>query len=154
MTRPKIWLNTKRCGFRDAALILRMPFIALNKAVDPSAFDYLRINTAALLYVEASRPDLAGRTSIHLLGQDTVVNAVAEPVGAVVSAIFNAAGSLVACTRHYLAAPPEDGPSTVYISPANVSYVRPNLPASPDFWVVRFVDGSELRVMAPLPQGL
>lgn len=131
-----------------------MPFIALNKAADPGAVDDLRINTAALLYVEASRPDLIGRTTIHLLGQDTVVNAVTEPVGTVVSSIFSAAGILVACTRHYLVAPPEDGASTVYISPANVSFVRPNLPSSPDFWVVRFIDGSELRVMAPLPQGL
>lgn len=131
-----------------------MPFIALNKAVDSAAADDLRINTAALLYVEASRPDLAGQTTIHLLGQGAVVNAVTEPVGTVVSAIFSAAGTLTACTRHYLAGLPEDGPSTVYISPANVSFVRPNLPASPDFWVVRFVDGSELRVMAPLPQGL
>ena len=42
--------------------------------------------------------------------------------------------------------PPEGGANTVYIAPMNVSYVHPNLPASPAFWVVRFVDGSELRV--------
>ncbi len=131
-----------------------MSFIAFNKAFDPAAPDDLRINTSAVLYVEASRPDLLGKTMIHMLGQSTVVNAVTESVGTVVSAIFNAAGPLVACTRHYLAPPPEGGASTVYISPTNVSYVRPNLPASPDFWVVRFVDGSELRVLHPLPQGL
>lgn len=131
-----------------------MSFIAFTKATDPKEVDDLRINTSAVLYVEASRPDLLGKTMIHLLGQSTVVNAVTDSVGAVVSAIFNAAGPLVACTRHYLAPPPEGGASTVYISPANVSYVRPNLPASPDFWVVRFVDGSELRVLHPLPQGL
>ena len=131
-----------------------MPFISFNKATDPAVADDLRINTAAVLYVEASRPDQLGSTMIHLLGQGTVVNAVTESVGTVVSAIFSAAGSLVACTRHYLAPPPDAGASTVYISPANVSSVRPNLPASPDFWVVRFVDGSELRVLAPLPQGL
>ena len=91
---------------------------------------------------------------IHMLGQSTVVNAVTESVGTVVSAIFNVAGPLVACTRHYLAPAPEGGASTIYISPTNVSYVRPNVPASPDFWVVRFVDGSELRVLHPLPQGL
>ena len=131
-----------------------MPFIAFNKATDPAAPDDLRINTAAVLYVEASRPDLVGRTTIHMLGQATTVNAVTESLGTVVSAVFDASCPLVACTRHYLAPPPEDGASTVYISPANVSYVRPNLPASPDFWVIRFVDGSELRVLDPLPQGL
>ena len=131
-----------------------MPFIAFNKASDPAAPDDLRINTNAVLYVEASRPDLLGQTTIHLLGQGTVVNAVTESVGTVVSAMMTSSGSLVGCTRHYLAPPPEGGASTVYIAPANVSYVRPNHPASPDFWVVRFVDGSELRVVAPLPEGL
>ncbi|MEO6016885.1 MAG: hypothetical protein ABIP46_06490 [Polaromonas sp.] len=131
-----------------------MPFIAFNKAFDPAAPDDLRINTAAVLYVEASRPDLIGQTTIHLIGQGTVVNAVTESVGTVVSALMTSPGSLVGCTRHYLAPPPEEGASTVYIATANVSYLRPNNPASPDFWVVRFVDGSELRVMAPLPEGL
>ena len=127
-----------------------MPFIAFNKAFDPAAPDDLRINTAAVLYVEASRPDLIGQATIHLLGQGINVNAVTESIGTVVSEI----GGLVAATRHYLAPPPETGASTGYICVANVSYVRPNLPASPDFWVVRFVDGSELRVVAPLPLGL
>ena len=127
-----------------------MPFIALNKAFDPAAPDDLRINTPAVLYVEASRLDLVGQTTIHLLGQGVTVNAVTESIGLVVSEI----GGLVAATRHYLAPPPADGASTVYICPTNVSYVRPNLPASPDFWVVRFVDGSELRILDPLPEGL
>ncbi len=127
-----------------------MPFIAFNKAFDPAEPDDLRINTAAVLYVEASRPDLLGQTTIHLLGQGINVNAVTESTGTVVSEI----GGLVAATRHYLAPPPEGGASTVYICPANVSYVRPNLPSAPDFWVLRFVDGSELRVLHPLPQGL
>ena len=127
-----------------------MPFIAFNKAFDPEAPDDLRINTAAVLYVEASRLDLVGQTTIHLLGQGTNVNALADTIGLVVSEI----GGLIAATRHYLAPPPAEGASTVYICPANVSYVRPNLPALPDFWVIRFVDGSELRVVAPLPLGL
>ena len=127
-----------------------MPFIAFNKAFDPETPDDLRINTTAILYVEASRLDLVGQTTIHLLGQGVTVNAVTESIGTVVSEI----GGLIAATRHYLAPPPAEGASTVYIFPANVSYVRPNLPALPDFWVVRFVDGSELRVMAPLPLGL
>ena len=127
-----------------------MPFIAFNKAFDPDAPEDLRINTAAVLYVEASRLDLVGQTTIHLLGQGVTVNAVTESISLVVSEI----GGLVAATRHYLAPPPAEGASTVYICPANVSYVRPNLPALPDFWVVRFVDGSELRVHHPLPNGL
>ena len=127
-----------------------MRFIALTKAFDPAAPDDLRINTATVLYIEASRHDLIGQTTIHLLGQGETVNAVTESIGLVVSGI----GGLVSATRHYLAPPPAEGASTVYICPANVSYVRPNLPALPDFWVVRFVDGSELRVLAPLPQGL
>lgn len=110
----------------------------------------MRINTAAVLYVESSKVDLLVQTTIHLMGQGVTVNAVTESVGLLVSEI----GSLVAATRHYLAPPTADGASPVYICPANVSYVRPNLPTSPDFSVVRFVDGSELRVIAPLPEGL
>ena len=127
-----------------------MPFIAFNKAFDPGTPDDLRINTAAILYVEVSRLDLMGQTTIHLLGQGVTVNAVTESIGTVVIEI----GGLIAATRHYLAPPPAEGASTVYIHPANVSYVRPNLPALPDFWVVRFIDGSELRVQHPLPDGL
>lgn len=127
-----------------------MNFIAFNKTTEPLAADDLRINPQAVLYVEASRPGLVGQTTIHLLGQSDVVNAVEEPIGTVVSRF----GSLVAARRHYLAPTPPEGPSTVYIAPVNVSYVRPNVPAAPDFWVVRFVDGSEIRVLAPLPDGL
>ena len=127
-----------------------MPFIAFNKAFDPETPDDLRINTAAILYVEASRLNLIGQTTIHLVGQGVTVNAVTESTSVVVREI----GGLVAATRHYLAPPPAEGASTVYICPGNVSYVRPNLPALPDFWVVRFVDGSELRIVAPLPLGL
>jgi hypothetical protein len=127
-----------------------MPFIAFSKAFDLADPDDLRINKSAVLYVEASRPDLIGQTTIHLLGQGINVNAVTESIGTVVSEI----GGLVAATRHYLAPPPNEGASTVYICLANVSYARPNLPALPDFWVLRFVDGSELRVVAPLPIGL
>ncbi|AYQ28757.1 MULTISPECIES: hypothetical protein [unclassified Polaromonas] len=127
-----------------------MPFISFNKATDPAAPDDLRINTASVLYVEASRPDLVGQTTIHMLGQGSMVNAVTETIGTVVSSI----GGLVAVKRHYLAPPPDDGASTVYVLPANISYIRPNLPLSPEFWYLKFVDGSELRVMDPLPSGL
>lgn len=126
-----------------------MPFISFNKATEPDAPDDLRINTAAVLYVEASRPDLVGHTLIHMLGQGSTVNAVTESIGTVVSAI----GSLVAVKRHYLAPPPDDGASTVYVLAANVSHMRPNLPLAPEFWYLTFVDGSELRVKEPLPSG-
>ena len=135
-----------------------MTFIALNKASDPTAPDDLRINSAAILYVEASRQELLGRTTVHVLGQGATVIAVNEPVDVVVrevSRALEADGSeLLPATRHYLAAPPATGSSTVFISPVNVSFVRPNLPASPDFWVVQFTDGSEVRVVHPLPGGL
>lgn len=127
-----------------------MPFISFNKATDPVAQDDLRIGTHAVLYVEASRPDLVGQTTIHMLGQGSAVNAVTKSIGTVVTEL----GGLVAAKRHYLAPPPDDGASTVYISPANVSYVRPNLPATPEFWYVKFVDGSEIRIVDPLPDGL
>ena len=126
-----------------------MPFIAFNKTTEPLTADDLRINPGAVLYVEASRPDLVGQTTIHLLGQGERVNAVEESIGTVVSRI----GGLIGVTRHYLAPLPPEGASTVYISPTHVSYARPNVPASPDFWVLRFVDGSEVRVLAPLPEG-
>ncbi|MBI2728603.1 MAG: hypothetical protein HYX42_20385 [Polaromonas sp.] len=133
-----------------------MTFLTFNKATDPTAPDDLRINPEAVLFVEASRADLLGQTTIQLLGQGTVVNAVTESVGTVVSSI--AAGlkspGLVGAMRHYLATTPEDGASTVYIAPGNVSYVRPNVPETHDFWYVRFVDGSELRIVDPLPAGL
>jgi hypothetical protein len=127
-----------------------MPFISFNKATDPAAPDDLRINTAAVLYVEASRPDLLGETTIHMLGEGSTVNAVTQSIGTVVSEI----GNLVAAKRHYLAPPPDGGASTVYIAVWNVSYVRPNLPLAQDFWYVKFVDGSELRIIDPLPEGL
>ena len=127
-----------------------MPLLCFSKATDPAAPDDLRINPAAVLYVEASRPDQIGQAIIHLLGQGTSVNAVTQSTATVVSAI----GGLVSATRHYLAPPPDEGASTVYFAPGNISHVRPNLPAAPDFWYVRFVDGSELRIVDPLPAGL
>jgi hypothetical protein len=70
-----------------------MPFISFNKATEPAAPDDLRINTAAVLYVEASRPDLVGQTLIHMLGQGSTVNAVTESIGTVVSTDRKPGGS-------------------------------------------------------------
>lgn len=131
-----------------------MAFVAFNKSSDTRSSDDLRINKSAVLYVETSRPDLVGHTMIHMLGQGSTVNAVTESVDNVVSALSAGSEGLVAATRHYMATPPPGGAATVYISPVNVSFIRPNLPVSPDFWVVRFVDGSELQVAGPIPAGL
>ena len=127
-----------------------MSFISFNKTSDTGAPDGLRINTNAVLFVEASRRELVGQATIHMLGQGSMVNAVNQSIGTVVSEI----GGLIAATRHYLASQPDDGASTLYIRPENVSYVRPNLAAAPEFWNIRFIDGSEVRVASPLPLGL
>ena len=131
-----------------------MAFISFTKSADLKAPDDLRVNSTAVLYVEASRPELMGRTMIHMLGQGALVNAVMESIATVITALSIENFYLVECTRHYLATPPHDGPSTVYISSKNVSYVRPNLPTLPTFWVVTFVDGSDMRITDPLPHGL
>ncbi|HAL37722.1 MAG TPA: hypothetical protein DCP03_06235 [Polaromonas sp.] len=62
-----------------------MPFISFSKAAGPVAPDDVHINTQAVLCVEASGPDLLGKTMIHLLGQGIAVNAVNESLGTVVS---------------------------------------------------------------------
>ena len=131
-----------------------MAFVAFNKASDTTSRDGLRINTNAVLYVEVSRPELVGHTMIHMLGQGTTVNAVTDSIDSVFNTLSAGGAALVAAIRHYMAMPPSDGASIVYISPTHVSFIRPNLPVSPDFWVVRFVDGSELQVVHPLPEGL
>jgi hypothetical protein len=84
------------------------------KTARPLAIDDLRINPRAVLLWEASRPDLVSQTTIHMLGgrearwscgrrdhRDTVVNRL---------------GGLLAA-RRYLAPPPAERASTVYISP-------------------------------------
>ena len=65
-----------------------MAFISFTKAADPAAPDDLRINATAVLCVEASRPEMIGRTMIHMRGQGPAVNAVADSVGTVISAIL------------------------------------------------------------------
>ena len=80
-----------------------MPFISFTKSADLKAPDDLRINSTAVLYVEASRPELMGRTMIHMLGQGALVSAVMEPIGTVITALSGEKFNLVECTRHYLA---------------------------------------------------
>jgi len=87
---------------------------------------------------------------IYLVGQGAVGIPVVEPLDEVVAAI----GGLAAAARHYLAGGPGGGASTVYISTANVSYVRASKQVMPAFWYIYFVDSFELRVLDPLPPGL
>jgi len=127
-----------------------MPIVHFNKATDPSTPDDVRVNTTAVRFVEAAHMEGAAQASIHLLGQGTTAIPVTEPVEVVVAAVEG----LVAATRHYFAGQPGKGGSTVHIAPSTVSYLRPNVPKDPAFWIVCFVDAFELRIVAPLPAGL
>jgi hypothetical protein len=124
-----------------------MSILSFNNASDAATADDVRINSDAVRFVEASRPEQKGNTMIHLIGQGEVGISVVEPVEEVIAAV----GGLAAAGRHYLAGAAGGGASTVYLAPANVSYMRPNRKASPAFWYVYFSDGYELRVLDPLP---
>jgi hypothetical protein len=95
-------------------------------------------------------PNKMGKITIHLIGQGINVNAVTESISTVVCEI----GALVAAKRHCVALPPKGGARTVYTCIAKMRWVRPNLPAMAGFWVLQFVDGSQLRAQHPLAQGL
>lgn len=127
-----------------------MPILAFNRETDPHTPDDARISSKAVRYVEPTRQGQAGLTVIHMLGQGENGITVMEALEVVVGSIQG----LVAAPRHYSAAQPDDGRSTVYIAPANVSHLRPNNPTKRDFWSVYFIDGSELRIIDPLPVGL
>jgi hypothetical protein len=124
-----------------------MPMLSFNNANDAAVRDDVRINSSAVRFVEAARPEQKGQTIIHLLGQGEVGIPVVETVEEVVTAI----GCLAAAGRHYLAGAGGSSASTVYIAVDNVSYLRPNKNAKPPFWYVYFVDGYELRVLDPPP---
>ena len=127
-----------------------MPILSFNNASDAATPDDVRINSSAVRFVEASRPEQKGKTMIHLLGQGEVGIPVVETVDEVIAAI----GGLAAAARHYLAGAPGGSASTVYVAVANISYLRPNMQAKPAFWYVYFVDGYELRVLDPLPPAM
>jgi hypothetical protein len=124
-----------------------MPILSFNNASDAATPDDVRINSAAVRFVEAARPEQKGQTTIHLIGQGEVGIPVVESVEAVIAAI----GGLAAATRHYLAGTHGSSASTVYVAVENVSYLRLNKNAKPAFWYIHFVDGYELRVLDPLP---
>ena len=124
-----------------------MPILSFNNASDAATPDDVRINSSAVRFVEAARPEQKGHTMIHLMGQGEVGIPVVETVEEVIAAI----GGLAAAGRHYLAGAGGGGASTVYIAVNNVSYLRPNKHAKPAYWYIYFTDGYELRVLDPLP---
>jgi hypothetical protein len=124
-----------------------MPILSFNHAVDAATADDVRINSAAVRFVEASRPEQPGQTMIHLVGQGEVGIPVVEPPDEVIAAI----GGLAAASRHYLGGTHGVNTSMVYVAANNIGYLRPNKKAKPAFWYMHFVDGYELRVLDPLP---
>lgn len=127
-----------------------MRIVGFNKATDPTKTDEVRINPAAVRYVEGSRGQQSGQTWIHLIGQGTVGIPVVEPIAAVVDKV----GGLVTATRHYLAGQPETGGSLVHVAPSAISFIRPNSARDPSYWHIVFLDGTELRILDPLPGDL
>ena len=127
-----------------------MPILAFSKVSDVDTPDDTRISSTAVRYVEPTRPGQAGVAVIHLLGQGDAGITVQEALDVVVGSI----GGLVAAWRHYSGAQPDEGRSPVFVAAANISHLRPNNPTRRDFWSVYFVDGSELRIVDPLPAGL
>ena len=127
-----------------------MAIRSFTNASDAATHDDVRINSSAVRFVEASRPEQKGHTTIHLIGQGEVGIPVVEPVDEVIAAI----GGLAAATRHYLAGVHDASASTVYVAVENISYLRHNTKAKPAFWYIYFTDGYELRVLDPLPPGM
>ena len=97
-----------------------MPILTFNNASDAAVPDDVRINSAAVRFVEAARPEQKGRTMIYLLGQGAVGIPVVESPEDVVAAI----GGMAAATRYYMAGAPGGNASTVYIAASNVGYLR------------------------------
>lgn len=127
-----------------------MPMLAFNNATDPDTPDDVHIVSSAVRFVEETRLEQSAMATIHVLGRHEAGIQVMDPLDVVVASI----GGLIAATRHYLAGQPEDGGSMVFIAAANISHIRPSTPSKRDFWHVYFIDGSELRIVDPLPAGL
>jgi len=64
-----------------------MAILSFNSASDAATRDDVRINSLAVRFVEASRPEQKGQTTIHLIGQGEVGISVVEPVDEVIAAI-------------------------------------------------------------------
>lgn len=129
-----------------------MSMISFNKSNDPHPPEEVRINTDAVLYAEATQPDQVGKTVLYLQGEAEKGVFLTDAITVVVDKL---GGGLMPMTRHYLAGPPAAGASIVFVAPSKVSYARPGTPgAMIGFWVIRFIDGSDVRVLGPLPVGL
>jgi hypothetical protein len=126
-----------------------MSIFHFNKSTGPATQEDIWINTAAVRYAEAARPEQIGKASIHLIGQGEAGILVMEPLETVLGSFSH----LVEAPRHYLAGLPEQGGGVVYIAPSLISYFRPATPKDPAYWYVYFLDGSELRIHHPIPPG-
>lgn len=126
-----------------------MPIFHFNKATEPASKEDVWINTAAVRFVEAARPEQVGTTSIHLVGQGELGILVVEPLETVLGSMSH----LVEAPRHYLAGRPGNVDGVVYISPSLISFMRPSTPVDPVYWYVTFLDNSEIRIRDPIPPG-
>lgn len=127
-----------------------MPILFFNNATDAATRDDVHINPAAVRFVEAALENKLGHTNIHVLGYKVSGIRVTEQIATVLASL----PGLVQATRHYHAGEPAMGASTLFVAPHNLSFIRPNVPKDPTFWILRFTDESELRIVGPLPQGL
>jgi hypothetical protein len=126
-----------------------MSIFHFNRATEPATQEDIWINTAAVRFAEAARPEQTGKTSIHLIGQGEAGILVIEPLETVLGSFSD----LVEAPRHYLAGKPENSGGVVYIAPSLISYLRPSTPKDPVYWYVYFLDGSEIRIRNPVPAG-
>jgi len=127
-----------------------MPVAHFHKATDPATHDEVHINTDAVLFVEELPETQVGKTLLQVMGLRTDGIRITEPLVEVLTQL----PVLVATLRHYHAGAPSEGASVVHIATHNVSYVLPNVPHTPAFWTIHFLDESELRVVHPLPAEL
>ena len=127
-----------------------MPILTFNKSSSPTTPDDVRINSAAIRFVEAARKELPGQSNVYVLGNGNAPIEVMDDPDTVVKSI----GGLVAANRHAPGGAPQGGQLDVYVSTQNVSSIRPNMPTQRVFWIIAFTDGTELRIQDPLPAGL
>ena len=127
-----------------------MPTIQFTRATNPATAEVVHINPRAVLYVEAAREHLVGKTMVQVIGQAEQGIRVTEALQDVLSSV----PETIPAYRHYHAGSPNEGESVVHICAHNIASIVPNAPISPLFWTIMFTDQSVLRVMAPLSPGL
>ncbi len=127
-----------------------MPTIQFTRATNPTTSEVVHINPLAVLYVEAAREHLVGKTLIQVIGQTEQGMRVTEALQEVLAGLPDT----VPAYRHYHAGSPNEGESVVHICAHNIASIVPNAPSAPLFWTIAFKDQSVLRIMAPLPPEL